>query len=181
MSEAIEKAQLTVLCVPLAGVDRRALSQAWYSALHMHTTEEGRSRKTCGVGRASPERLTIIAGSEHNQPRFPCADASPRKTARAQTTPMAPCERRTVRSPLARKIREAFFSGQCHTHTATFALQGGNGRVHMVLRIEGREIRLIAVCAPKARELVRTALAQARYALASTGLRLHASLELAAS
>ncbi len=181
MSEAIENTSLAVLSAPLAYKDRRAISQAWYSALHVHTKDERKFVNTPGSPYISPERAPRTALAQIGEGNGPMRAGASSKRARAQTHLPANTERRALRSSLARKIEQAFRSPESPTHTATFALQGTDGRVHITLRSEGSRIRLIAVCAPKAREIVGVALAQARYALASNGVGLDATLELAAS
>src|SRR5690242_8493242 len=102
-----EQLQFSVLTAPVATLDRRTLSQAWYSALY------GTAQK------AAPQKMTAPA----SRPAAPCAHVhatlhepiacGSRAGVRAlgvsesQAATGAPGERRAPRSPLARKIERA--------------------------------------------------------------------------
>jgi hypothetical protein len=166
-----QQLEISVLSAPLAAIDRRSLSQAWYSALHL--ARDGSSSK-----RGAPR--TVAA-----PPRFPVATAAaasplPRAAAPAPANAKAPSasaarggsavERRTPRLPLARRIERALFErASAHART-TFAIGEGTGRVVVVLHANGTRVRLIALCSPSLRRTVARALDQARFALAAHGI-----------
>jgi hypothetical protein len=85
-------------------------------------------------------------------------------------------ERRAPRSALARKIERTFLHPCAVTRKASFAIDGAQGRVQVLLQRQGSRIKLVAICPVKARAEVATALAQARYALALRGIELDAQM-----
>ncbi|HEY8297211.1 MAG TPA: hypothetical protein VIG32_04220 [Candidatus Baltobacteraceae bacterium] len=171
-----EHLEFSVLTTPLAAVDRRALSQAWYSALYSQHQ---------AAPKPPPRTATSDAGPAAARPSF--ADA---RDGAARTAPTAPRrfagepgvsrvvpiagDRRAARSPLARRIECVFVRPQVPARRATFALAGSRGRVQILLRQAGPRVALVAICAAGAREHVAAALAQARYALAARGVTLDA-------
>lgn len=164
-----------ILSAPLAAIDRRALSQAWYSALGF-----ARERPSAAAARRAPSRLRPPAGETPD--RAPGAAGTrvirsvlrvcppPVAGKRDAAPPAAPGERRAASSALARAIERRFARTPLRPSRATFGLDGG--RVHVILRSRGSDVRLIALCAPSARATVARALEQARYALAARGIAL---------
>lgn len=171
-----EQLQFSVLAAPVATLDRRALSQAWYSALY----------GSAGVSRVTPARISAApsasaairevhgtaARAPSRQPaRSACSAAGARTAPNFEETPV---ERRAPRSALARKIERAFLPGRSGAQKAWFSVEAAHGRVHLILQSRGSRLKLIAICPPKARAHVAAALAQARYALAARGVDLDA-------
>lgn len=167
--------EVSILSAPLAAIDRRALSQAWYSALrlardkrptpqrHVSNSRDARARKRaaigleahsgdCGEVRARP----FVAGTE---PRLAVYCGSP----------FAVAERRAPRSTLARRIESVLFGPRSQVKRASFTI--GHGRVHVVLHSKGDRVALVALCSPHLRGIVARALAQARFALAARGIQ----------
>jgi hypothetical protein len=169
-----EQLQFSVLTTPVAALDRRALSQAWYSALYGSTgarsekhfsgplREIAGARTACGVPAA-----TASASLEGARSRAGSV------ASRAQIEGTTP-DRRAPRSALARKIERAFLRPRAARGKASFTIEGDGGRVHVLLRSQGTRLKLIAICPPKSRSQVASALAQARYALALRGIDLDA-------
>jgi hypothetical protein len=158
---------ISVLSAPLAAIDRRALSQAWYSALHLAQDHAPVARgSTRVVALARPARLQALPARQ-----TPPARASGGVLARAhasQTSPARPAlavERRTPRTLLARRIERALLDPR---------LRGA--RIVVMLHGAGDRVRLVALCAPSARRAVAAALEEARFALASRGIALHAGV-----
>ncbi|HET9095278.1 MAG TPA: hypothetical protein VFN37_01340 [Candidatus Baltobacteraceae bacterium] len=172
-----EQLQFSVLTAPVAALDRRALSQAWYSALY------GSGKGTGAMKAAGPIACAQTAAAPPLSPdaaRFPYADAErvaapPASAAGTLCTEAAPQDRRAPRSTLARKIERAFLRPHSRSRKTSFTVEGDHGRVHVLLQSSGSQFKLIAVCAPKARPHVAAALAQARYALAMRGIDLDAA------
>jgi hypothetical protein len=164
---------VAVLATQLAQTDRRALSQAWYSALHL----AGRS-----VGVPPPDGTAVTQRSAHRGPSLARSAPNPAEHARCggqrlsraaaprATSAEAP-ERRLARSELARRIERGLARRTPRSGAASFAIRAGGGRVHLVVRADGARTRVVAVCAPPLRERVERALAQARFALAGRGVR----------
>ena len=164
---------VAVVAAQLAATDRRALSQAWYSALHLAgraplvTTRRGAS--AAGRPRAGSVPAVSVA-------RTAAADVSHRGgTAVRVGAPRTPVpeslERRSPRTVLARGIERGLVRRVPRRGVASFAIRTANGRIHLLVRAGGGRTRVIAVCRAELREQVERALAQARFALAARGVR----------
>lgn len=161
----------SVLSAPLASLDRRALSQAWYSALHFASSQ---ARETfVKLDPAAMERTAAKSGPANEAPaqRNVRAALVPRSAAPPRSGAIEN-DRRLVRSPLARKIERAFLHPNRRLQRATFSIGTDASRVHVSLQQSGNGLRLVAVCAPPHRTEVARALEQARYALATRGIAL---------
>jgi hypothetical protein len=166
-----EQLQFSVLTAPVASLDRRALSQAWYSALYGNG---------CAASTKKPAQRAPQAGEQVRTPRgtpasTPAADVTraPARSGPAKSPAQAeasPVDRRAPRSALARKIERAFLRPRSATHKTSFTVEGDQGRVHVLLQTRGSQLKLVAICPPRARAGVAAALAQARYALALRGI-----------
>jgi hypothetical protein len=172
-----EQLQFSVLTTPVAALDRRALSQAWYSALYGNGSgtaaklQKRQPQKPCGVAHSPrPHGAVHVAAAQSRQPLAP---RLPSSASQAQSA-AAPADRRAPRSPLARKIERAFLHPKRASRKASFTIEGEGGRVHVLMRSQGPRLKLIAICPPKSRSQVAAALAQARYALALRGIDLDA-------
>ncbi|HTA37800.1 MAG TPA: hypothetical protein VK760_01930 [Candidatus Acidoferrales bacterium] len=165
-----QQLDISVLSAPLAAIDRRSLSQAWYSALHL--ARDGSSPKP-----AAPRSATV----QGSAPRGVALAARPPRTgelvpvnAKTAHATLArgggAVERRTPRSPLAGRIERALFERPSAHARSAFAIGEGTGRVVVVLHATGTRVRLIALCSPSLRRTVSRALDQARFALAARGI-----------
>ncbi|BDE07582.1 hypothetical protein WPS_28580 [Vulcanimicrobium alpinum] len=163
---------VAVLATQLAGTDRRALSEAWYHALHV---AEPAAR---AAAPASPRRHAATPSPPNRldaaAPRARRGEARPRRsvagvTAREPRTPLAG-DRRAPRSELARRVERALGRSAAAVAPAAFSLRLDAGRVHVLIRSDGARTRVVAVCAPALRETVERALAHARFALAGRGI-----------
>jgi hypothetical protein len=170
-----EHLEFSVLTAPVASYDRRALSQAWYSALYGAHRPAGAVEKTlpqpCNRPAAVDALVRNAAMPEHREQRRPAQSGV------TGTKPNAAgfeAERRAPRSSLARKIERAFIRTRQPQRKAAFTIDGVHGRVQVLLRTHGSRFKLVAICSPKARTQVAAALAQARYALAARGITLEA-------
>lgn len=169
-----EQLQFSVLSAPVAALDRRTLSQAWYSALYgsgggasaVKTAQPVPCARSASAAPVAPDAARCKRGTP---------EACPGARLSAAKTPASPQERRAPRSALARKIERVFLRPRSPSRKASFTLESEHGRVHVILRSSGVQLKLVAVCSPKARPHVAAALAQARYALAVRGIDLDAS------
>jgi hypothetical protein len=167
---------VAVVATHLAVTDRRALSQAWYSALHLAQRGEPACRRAPIAAPASPgaghaERRgasprEIPAGTPPSVRNPRSATISPRDAGRAPVP-----ERRAPQTELARRIENAVARRRAFEGSAAFAVRAGGERVHVLVRCGGARTRIVAVCSPRLRELVERALAHARFALAGRGVR----------
>lgn len=164
-----------VLAAPLAAIDRRALSQAWYSALGFAGHREvgrspGRTVSSARPAEVAPSARRVAGANRTRTLRPPlrvCRAAAGGK--RDVPAPEARSERRAAPSALAVAIERRFMRTPFPVR-ATFGLDGG--RVHVILRARGNDVCLIALCAPAARARVARALEEARYALGARGISL---------
>lgn len=165
----------SILSTPLAAVDRRALSQAWYSALHL--ARDGRGAmpvrpalaQSSSAVPASAHRSSAVSTERPRNENAPSTHASRRSSFDGAATT---ADRRGVRSALARKIEHAFLDPTRQVARTTFSVDGTRERVHVSLQTTGNRVRLVAVCSPSLRAAVAEALAQARYALAARGIEI---------
>jgi len=174
-----EQLRFSILSAPVAAADRRALSQAWYSALYRTDAKASAAPRApqSNVSRLEPPQ------SPSSKPRVAAREfpggvrtAAAKETAR----PAIACERRSPRTLLARKIAHLVRHRQAKRVAATFVLDGTRARVRVLVSAGGGRVRVIAICSKQIEPGVAAALAQARYAAAShrTSLRAMARSEV---
>jgi hypothetical protein len=190
---------VAVLATHLAHTDRRALSQAWYSALHLadHTPPPPPRARLASAASSPAHEATLATrtarGATAEHPAVGARDrrtSSERVAARSERSAQALGERAaspTVVGPrrdahtaaaerrgpteLARRIERGLAQQRApHAGAASFTIQAAGGRVHIVVRSNGDRTRVVAVCAPPLRERVERALAHVRFALAGSGV-----------
>ena len=175
----------------LAQTDRRALSQAWYSALHLAAgaprprapvtrTPHGESsvaRRFPRLGRAPDPGAVASSASGGGRSAASRGRSAPRATASGETVAALAQRRGAKNAPAGHvgrglaRVSQDDSPGDRFAGTASFAVRAANGRVHLVVRTAGGTTRVVAVCVPALREHVERALAQARIALTGAGLR----------
>jgi hypothetical protein len=165
--------QVSILAAPLAAIDRRALSQAWYSALRLARDQQRAPQKCVGDSRGAlardRERIRPAPGGVGREARTcACVDALEARSIVGYDSAWR-VDRRAPRSPLARQIESVLFDPRSQARRASFTI--GCGRVHVVLQSKGDRVALVALCSPALRGIVARALAQARFALATRGIR----------
>ena len=166
--------RVAVLATQLAQTDRRALSQAWYSALHL---ADRASSTTPARAAHSPRGRMRDSSLARPAPSVPVPHAPPNgrpalRAALPRTPSAAAQDRRHARTDLARSIERGLARRTPRSGAASFAIRTGGGRIHLVVRADGGRTRVVAVCATALRERVERALAQARFVLASRGVRM---------
>ena len=169
-------AGVSVLSVPIEKCDRRALSQAWYSALH------GRRAIVARPAVAVHRRITERAAPVQHRKVLPFAPSdtqrhvSVRPLASKRLATLAPAHQQhpARRASLAVRMEQTFFLHQNASRQATFALDSGKARVHVMLRRLGQTVHLVALCSAAAREEVAQALGEIQRSLRAQGLRLQA-------
>jgi hypothetical protein len=168
---------VAVVATQLAQTDRRALSQAWYSALHL---ADGAPRSA--AHRLAPRPVAASSAPEVAYAIVPagtsarCAPSgpAPARAAHERITPAA--ERRRAPSEIARRVERAVerIAHAPRPRTAqTVTIDGG--RVTLIVRTDAHATRVVALCSAPLRAHVERALAHARYALAARGTTVHAS------
>ena len=162
---------VAIVATQLAHTDRRALSQAWYSALHLaeHAAPKPRSASSARVV-APPSRAGAVADAGNVRGGTP--QSHPSSTGAALRGAMThAADRRAPKTELARRIERALTRRVPREGQASFAVRAAGGRVQLIVRADGERVRVVAVCATTLRERVDRALAQARFALAGRGVR----------
>lgn len=173
MTTISEQLQFSVLTTPVAALDRRTLSQAWYSALY-GDAGSARENYSSGTRQQIADMRTVHSGVPALAARQ-CRESAlsrSRNNVSGAHIEAVPPDRRAPRSALARKIERTFLRPKAASRKASFSIEGKGGRVHVLLRSQGTRLKLVAICPPKSRSQVAEALAQARYALAVRGIDL---------
>jgi hypothetical protein len=160
---------VAVVATQLARTDRRALSQAWYSALHLAHDDGAAARvPTRATGLPVPCALPARAHAPAASTTRGSATAggAARKRDAAAVPPAV--ERRHVADAAAKRVERALArlaSRAVRRPSHTVAIDGG--RVTLLVRSDAQATRIVAVCAAPLRPAVERALAHARYALAT--------------
>ncbi|MBV8638437.1 MAG: hypothetical protein JO322_10150 [Candidatus Eremiobacteraeota bacterium] len=167
----------SVLTAPIAAIDRRALSQAWYSALHLakQPSKHDTQQAPVALERCCAHRAGVLADRRNTHLRSTTGLQVHREMKPARRD-MVAIDRRSLRSPLARKIEYAFLRPNLPATRAAFTIDGTRERVHVTMQRTRTGLQLVAVCQPSARERVARALEQARYALAERGISIDARI-----
>jgi hypothetical protein len=168
--------EVSILAAPLGAIDRRALSQAWYTALRLAPHE----RSAAGV-RSPPrvpaprplQRWCCIASSA----RPTDARAMPLRPARVATRSVGPGDdggaalrRRRIAAPLAKRIQYAFTNPSAQVRRATFSMGRGSVRIVVMLQTKGERAVLVAICPPEVSAVVSQALDEVRATLGARGI-----------
>jgi len=164
---------VAVIATQLAQTDRRALSEAWYSALHLaHDAPPLRSanapRATADARPAAlARRAPVQAHAKHLTASLP-----PRRHRDANLSAASVPERRRPASETARRIERALERLSARRPVpAAHTLDVAGGRVRLLVHHDGQALRIVALCSSPLRDVVERALASARFALAGTGVR----------
>jgi hypothetical protein len=166
---------VAVVATHLAATDRRALSQAWYSALHLaERTAPARQHRLPPASPGSPGTAPAACRSESGRGASAAGGRNVRDPRSATICPRgenatAP-DRRAPKTELARRIENGVARRRAIEGSAAFAVRAGSERVHVLVRCSGAQTRIVAVCSPPLRERVERALAHARFALAGRGV-----------
>jgi hypothetical protein len=177
--------EVSILAAPVAAMDRRALSQAWYSALHVAQNVPQQPQFA-----VRPSHCAVVQGTMSSRERrsqfdhraagsVPPARQDGARTSRDVTPELSPAQR--TRSALSRRIELRFASTAQPVARATFSLGRGSERVHIIMQSNGCTARLVAICRPQLREIVARALAEARLALRSRGITVATALPLSSA
>jgi hypothetical protein len=167
---------VSMISAPLASIDRRALSQAWYSALHL--SQRAASPQANGPKDEpahSQSGFTPLRGAKAFAARTKVVSLAERRA--LKTRPRvggSAVERRTAKTPLARRIERALLRPTEPLKRVTLAVDSSGARVHVMLQTTRAGVKLIAMCSPRVRDAVDRALAQVRFALAARGIEVDA-------
>jgi hypothetical protein len=159
---------VAVIAADVARTDRRALSEAWYSALHLARAAvppRGSAPARTVAASAPPTTAPRHArGTPGGAPQTPVPRRGPGAPVAAATPPASGHAERDAARRIASALA-AFAGGPRIARAQTIEVAGG--RVRLLVRSDGRTTRVVAVCSAALREPVERALAGARYALAA--------------
>lgn len=165
---------VALVATQLALTDRRALSQAWYSALHLAQAQ--RSQPVAAKARRpadAPASRPTAPASAVSRAVKPAAVPRRKTLMRGMISGVPdPFDRRHPATDLTRRIerattRAAAASQPSRVHAQTIDV--GAGRVRLLVRSDARATRIVALCAAPMRSQVERALAHVRFRLAAAG------------
>ena len=165
---------VAVIATQIAQTDRRALSEAWYSALHLaHDKPAARSspaQRTAANVR--PATLARVAPAPVRGERA-VVTPLPTRTRRDGNagSPAVPERRRPVSETVRRIERAVERLSARRPVPAAHTLDVAGGRVRLLVHHDGKAVRIVALCSSPLRDVVERALASARFALAGSGVR----------
>jgi hypothetical protein len=172
-----QQLEVSILAAPLAAIDRRALSQAWYSALRLARdgpaapTPPARPSQNAAVARLGQAR-SDLGMADTRDAALPAVHARADRFASLSHAASDAGVRRVRLTPLARAIGDAFANPRAPARRATFSMGRGGARIHVILQTNGARTTLVALCRPEIRAIVARALNEARLALAARGIEL---------
>lgn len=160
---------IAVVETRLPYIDRRALSQAWFSALHLtadrcagaraNSAPEQRREPQLSRARIAAHTARSAAMQAPARPASGRAAASRSAAAQRMETQTRGLKMR-LRPPYARSYPPA---------RAAFTIGVDGARVALLIRREGGTLHVVALCSARHVELVRRALAGAAAALGASG------------
>lgn len=162
---------ITVIRARLPYIDRRALSQAWFSALRLASDGRAPARAPQRVWPSVPSpgspTAPARAASSRAQPAASARgrDAAPRRSAGVPPADAAARRRVLEGAGAASGSRARAAAGPCAAFTVTL----GTARVRLVVRGEGDRLHVVAVCSARHAETVSRALALAALSLRPRG------------
>jgi|HubBroStandDraft_2_1064218.scaffolds.fasta_scaffold627900_2 hypothetical protein len=164
---------VAVIATQIAQTDRRALSEAWYSALHLaHDKPAARSSPAqhAAAGVRPAPTVRVAPAPAHGERVVTLLPTRTRRDANDRGG-AAPERRRPV-NETARRIERAVERLSARRPVpAAHTLDVAGGRVRLLVHHDGKALRIVAVCSSPLRDVVERALANARFALAGTGVR----------
>jgi len=165
-----------LVAVAPAHTDRRALSQAWYDALHV--AERAAGAPGAAQAAAMPPRLSRRTNAErtrramlHGTGSPGAAPAPPVRMPKPVVAGAACGPRSERRLPVCALAQRIAVKLRGRPAAVSFTLTTPRGRVHVCVRNAGGAVRLFALCRPALLDEVESALAQARFMLAGNGVR----------
>jgi hypothetical protein len=161
--------------------DRRALSQAWYSALHLADAAPRTRATRARTNREHPEarptprraREPSLQRAAEGLARRACK--APHAAAQRRDASAPAGERREPKPALGRRVAPAPPRRVPRGIPTSFTVRAANGSLHLLVRDDGARVRVVARCAPGLRERVERALAHVRVALAQCGIAAEAA------
>jgi len=175
-----EVSQLAVIKTRLPYVDQRALSQAWFTALHLAAnvaTQHAAAPGSAAVSATEAVRTMASAGRAATATPHASAPLAHVTARRASLAPAAEGVRLRTRTMCIRRGPAPSAPSMPPVFTATLQ----HARVQLALRRDGNRMQVIAVCSERHAAAVRKALALAAIALQMNGVATVASLRIGVS
>ena len=172
--------QIAVIRTRLPYVDHRALSEAWFCALHLASrsrTPSSMATVTSAPVASPADAARRIALSSAAGSRRPTLQREVATRARIGVTAIGPCDGRSHCSGPRRAV-PVLLCAQRIPLQATFTTTLGNARVRIAVRQAGTRLHVVAVCAARHAVTVRRALALAAVALQTRGLLVEPSTHI---
>jgi hypothetical protein len=158
---------VAVIAADVARTDRRALSEAWYSTLHLART--GTPAPSTARPRPHAAQAAPAAPRRAHAPAAPSPQPPARRSRPLPRVAAAPADvGRRAPVEAARGVERALaaLAGAPRSARAQ-TIEVAGGRVRLLVRRDGGTTRVVALCSAALREPVERALAGARYALAA--------------
>ena len=178
VTDSIDNRSIAVLRTRLPYTDRRSLSQAWFSALHLAQIGPARglpARRASDPSFVAPGLRNASVPTVAQRPGPLTARSAAPKPERAALRDAAPGCTRDVR--LRSKEKAAFEQARSYPPFSTSLTIGVDGaRIKLLVRREGSTLHVVALCAPQNADLVRRALACADTYLRGNGESVRASV-----
>ena len=167
--------RLALIATAPALVDRRAISQAWFDALHL--AERSASASARCIQAVAPSSLVPFETPRRMRTSAKAAPATaaarltrqPRVSQGSPISAQGAVPFRERRMPVSRLAQTLVAHARVREAGATFALPVPGGRVLVCVRRDATGLRLAALCPPAARSAVEAAFAHARFALCARG------------
>jgi hypothetical protein len=183
VTDSVDQRPIAVVRTRLPYIDRRSLSQAWFSALHLaaetrpNAIPARRAADAAYVPAAA--RLAVPLASAGVGERAPSRAGAPARSRPAESGDIASKRRRDT--PAVAKRTAAFERARSYPPFRTSLTVGvGGARIKLLLRRDGPTLHVIALCAPANVELVQRALACADAHLRRSGESVRASVRVRA-
>jgi hypothetical protein len=173
---------IAVVRMRMPYVDRRSLSEAWFSAFHPVSSEGAHDAEKARAGSgASPVPTVRQAASSQTRAisgyaTTPVARHAPSRV-RSEIVPIEIKKSATARSQRVQAHAVEVCSRSYPPRRTSLTVGLGRERVQLVLRREGAVLHVIAVCRPEVAALVRRALASADAYVRGNGDTLRASVQ----
>jgi hypothetical protein len=173
---------IAVVRMRMPYVDRRSLSEAWFSAFHpvsregAHGAEPIRARSDASLATTVRQTTKSQTRATAGYPTPGVARYGPDR-ARSEIVPIDVKKSATLRSQRVQSHAVEMCSRSYPPRRTSLTVGLGRERVQLVLRREGAVLHVIAVCRPEVAALVRRALAAADAYVRGTGDTLRATVQ----
>ncbi len=172
MNETSESRGIAVIATRMPYIDRRSLSEAWFSALHLASDgapspRPAERRAAESASAARPMRmLPDAARASAHRAAVVATQATSARTARGVAEPAS----RPLDAARRPRAEAAFARARSYAPFRTSLTLGVEGeRVALLLRREGATLHVVALCRPAIADLVRRALGCADLHLRARG------------